>query len=671
MESHPLQDYFAPDGPLARKLPAFESRPQQLAMAATVRRSLEAGHGAMVEAGTGTGKSLAYLVPAICWAVEQDKRVVVSTYTKTLQEQILNHDIPLLRDTLPFPFRYALCLGNENYLSLRRLKRAAQAGLFNDAAEEEQLNDLFTWARLTKTGVRSDLPFEPLPAVWEEVGRQKELCMGKSCETYAQCFYFRERRRWYSAHLLVVNHHLFFANIANAGAVLPRYDAVIFDEAQNLEEVATHFLGLEVSNSALLYFLDRLYHPRTQRGRLMHLPERLTGELKKQVVQARRAVTGFFENLFDEFGRADRTLRFYERPRISNTLYLPLQTLYDMLKGLEPRLQNEEEVLEANAAAQRCFEFNNTLTAWLNQDLRDYVYWLEIARRKRHPRATFKGVPVTIAEALREQVFGKTPRVVMTSATLSTGRSFDYVKERLGFEPAAEQILDSPFDYQTQALLYLPEDLPEPGEDPEQHVTALTERIQALIEAAGGKTFILFTSYDLLNRVHQRLDPLGGPYPLLRQGDLSPTRMLQRFREKPSVILGTSSFWQGVDIPGEALQSVIITKLPFDVPTDPLVEARIEDLRKRRINPFQNFQIPRAIIQLRQGFGRLIRTARDRGVVSILDSRLSRRGYGRLFIESLPPCARTGSLDEVRRFLAATAPPDAPARPVERADLAP
>lgn len=295
MKTDPVAHFFEPGGVLANRFPGYEHRTQQVEMASSVSSALHEGHHLMVEAGTGTGKSLAYLVPALLWAVKFNQRVVVATYTKALQEQILNHDIPLLKETLGVPFRYSLCMGNENYLSLRRMKRAAQTGMFNDVHEDEQMDDLFQWAKVTKTGMKSDLPFEPLPSVWEEAGRQKDLCLGKNCETYQQCFYFKERRKWYSAHLLIVNHHLFFANIANNGAVLPRYDAVIFDEAQNLEEVGTAFLGLEVSNSSLVYYLDRLYNGRTQRGKLSHLPDHLTIEAKRQVLKAKQAVDGFFK----------------------------------------------------------------------------------------------------------------------------------------------------------------------------------------------------------------------------------------------------------------------------------------------------------------------------------------------------------------------------------------
>lgn len=648
-------DYFSEGGRLSRSFPSFEFRPQQLQMAEAVHHALEQGHHMMVEAGTGTGKSLAYLLPAIQWALANDKRVVISTYTKTLQEQILNHDIPLLRDTLGLPFRYSLCMGNENYLSLRRMKRAGQTGLFNNVQEEEQLTETFKWIHRTETGFKSDLPFEPLPSVWEEVGRQKDLCLGKQCETYDSCFYFKERRKWFSAHLLVVNHHLFFANIANNGAVLPRYDAVIFDEAQNLEEAATSFLGLEISNSGLFYFLDRFYNPKTRRGTLTRLPDQLTGEVRKRVTQVRLAVEAFFQNLLDAYGRQDRTLRFYRPPTLNNNVFLPMKELHEALQSLQTGLASEEDLLEVTAAANRVFEINNTLSALLNHNMKDYVYWLEIVRKKRLTRATLRGVPIRIREELQEQVFSKIDRVVLTSATLSTNHNFDHLKERLGIEPKKELILDSPFDYQTQALLYIASDLPEPSAKVEDYIQALADRSLELIRASGGKTFVLFTSYDTLNRVHRLLDPQLQSYQILKQGELSPTRMIQRFKEKPSVIFGTSSFWQGVDIPGNALTTVIITKLPFDVPSEPLIEARLEDLRRQSINPFRHYQIPRAIIQLRQGFGRLIRKRTDKGVVAILDSRLARRGYGKQFVDSLPSCAQAQTIAEVEIFLSGSA----------------
>jgi ATP-dependent DNA helicase DinG len=646
-----MKTYFDSGGVLSQKLGSFEFRPQQLAMARDVAASLEEGHHLMVEAGTGTGKSLAYLIPAVLWALENETRVIVSTYTKTLQEQIVNQDIPFLRDVLGLPFKYSLCMGSENYLSLRRMKRASQTRLFGNVEEDEQLNEIFHWAGHTESGFRNDLPIEPLPSVWEEVGRQKDLCMGKQCETFNSCFYFKERRKWFGAHILIVNHHLFFANVANSGAVLPRYDAVIFDEAQNLEEAATSFLGLEISNSGLFYFLDRLYNSKTKRGTLARLREDLTVEIRQKVSKVRIAVEGFFANLFDEFGRKERTLRFYSPPTLSNTLFIPLQDLHEALKSLEHRVTSEEEQLEVSAAATRVFEYNNSISALLNQNMKEYVYWLEVAPRKRFTRATLRGMPININEELHEQVFSKIDRAVLTSATLTTNRSFEHIKERIGCSPKEETTLDSPFDYSSQALLYLPQDMPEPREEITKYVTALADRILELIQATGGKTFVLFTSYDILNRVHKILDPKLHQYQILKQGDLAPSRMIQRFKEKPSVIFGTSSFWQGVDIPGDALSSVIITKLPFDVPTEPLVEARIEDMKKRSLNPFKHYQIPRAIIQLRQGFGRLIRKRTDRGVVAILDSRMTQRSYGKQFLNSLPDCTQTQDLEDVKKFL--------------------
>lgn len=654
-----VEKFLGTHGILSEKLEGFEHRPQQMEMAQSVETAFNEARHLIVEAGTGTGKSLAYLIPAILWAVENNKKVVISTYTKTLQQQILNHDIPFLREKLGIPFRYALCMGNENYLSLRRLKRSAQAGLFNKTDEEEQLDSVFDWAAKTETGYRSDLPFEVLPQVWEEVGRQKDLCLGKNCETHSSCFYFKARKKWFGAHLLIVNHHLFFANVANSGAVLPAFDAVVFDEAQNLEEAATQFLGLEISNSNLYYFLDRLHNPRTKKGLLTRLDHALVPHVRKLAMSVRQAVEAFFSHFLEEYGSEDRVLRFYKPPVLDNGIYVPMEALRESLKSLEAGLHSEEDRIDASAAAERCFEFNNTISAILNQNLPGYVYWIEIVKRKRFPRVVLRGVPIHVAEELHAQVFDKLDRIIMTSATLTANKKFEFIKERLGYQPHEELLLDAPFDYPNQALLYVPSDLPEPGTENEPYVEELSKRCRELVMASGGKTFILFTSYALLNQIYNKLDDWGIPFPLIRQGEWPTSLMIEKFKKKPSVIFGTNSFWQGVDIPGEALQSVIITKLPFDVPKEPLTEARIEELKRQQKDPFSNFQIPRAIIQLKQGFGRLIRKKTDQGVVSLLDSRISRRGYGKQFIASLPACPVVDNMEEVKIFFQEKIQPEA------------
>ncbi len=650
-----VETYLEPGGGLSRVLPSYESRPQQLSMARATSHALTQGSSLMVEAGTGTGKSLAYLVPAALWAMRNNKKVVVSTYTKTLQTQILNHDLPLLRDKLKLPLRFSLCLGHENYLSLRRMGRAAQIGLFSRDEEERQMREMSNWAQTTQTGMKNELQFEARPAVWEEVGRQKDLCMGKNCETYNSCFYFKERKQWYGSHLLIVNHHLFFANVASNGGVLPRFDAVIFDEAQNVEEAATSFLGLETSNSGLSYFLDRLYNARTKRGLLSRLHHPAPLSAFRQTARARSVADNLFNQFFERFGRKDRVVRFYSPPPMENILDAPLKELHQMLKSLETLIESDEERMEVTNAANRCFEFQNALSAFFKQGLADYVYWLEILGRKRGPRAALCGAPINVAKELKEQVFSKIDRTVMTSATLATTKGFDFIKLRTGYEPSEELILDAPFDYKKQVLIYLASDLPEPTEDARTYLNAIADRTMELIQAAGGRTFVLFTSYEMLNAVHAKLEARNPGYPFLKQGDLPANLMIERFKEKPSVIFGTNSFWQGVDVPGEALSSVIIVKLPFDAPTEPLTEARLEDMRRRSINPFQHYQIPRAIVQLRQGFGRLIRKATDTGVASILDSRMSKRAYGKQFLNALPPCPTTESLEDVREFFAVRA----------------
>ena len=645
-----VRKYLDKGGFLSDAIDEFEHRPQQIAMAEAVGRVFDNAHHLIVEAGTGTGKSLAYLIPAILWAVQQNKKVVVSTYSKTLQEQLLYHDIPLIHEKLKIPFRYALCLGHENYLSLRRLKRASQAGLFATVEEDEQMAAIFDWVGETQNGTKGDLPFEPLPSVWEDVGRQKDLCLGKNCETYSTCYYFKERKRWFSAHLLIVNHHLFFANVASNGAVLPRFDAVIFDEAQNIEESATSFLGLKISNSYLYYFLARLYHSRTRKGLLSRIEHDYVLHLRNQVGVVRKAVETFFTRIVEEYGRKDRVLRLYKPIAIDNSIYFPMKELHESLKNFEGMVQSEEDRVEITSAANRCMEFNNAIPAFLNQHLDEYVYWLEITEKKRFNRVVLQGVPVNAAGELQEQVFSKIGRVVLTSATLTTHRGFEFIRERIGFEPQEQSILDSPFDYPSQALLYISGDLPEPSEEMEKYVSAMARRCGELVEISQGRTFILFTSYALMDQVYDQLQHLSSKLSLLRQGEIPTGQMIRRFKETPSVIFGTNSFWQGIDIPGDALKSVIITKLPFDVPSEPLTEARIEDLHRRSIDPFSHYQIPRAIIQMRQRFGRLIRKQSDTGVVSILDSRMIHRGYGKQFLDSLPSCKVVEDLNQVKDF---------------------
>ena len=361
----------------------------------------------------------------------------------------------------------------------------------------------------------------------------------------------------------------------------------------------------------------------------------------------------FFTRLMEDFGTKRPGHHDCTNPwPMDNNLYVPLQELLELLQTLAGHLNSAEDQLDASAAATRCFEFNNTLSAFLNQNFPDYVYWLEIQQKKRFRKIILRGVPINLSGPLKEQVFDKIDRMVLTSATLTTQGKFDFIKERIGCETKEEMVLDSPFDYQSQALLYVPRDMPDPTGKINIYVEKVAERCKELIRATGGKTFILFTSYAVLNQVYEKLEFMGQDYPLLKQGDLPTPQMIERFKEIPSVIFGTSSFWQGVDIPGDALMSVIITKLPFDVPKEPITEARLEDLKKRSIDPFRHYQIPRAIIQLKQGFGRLIRKQSDTGIVSILDSRVVNRGYGKRFLASLPGCPVVESIDEVREFLA-------------------
>ena len=647
-----IYKYLGPGGSVERSMEAFESRPQQLEMAQAIGNAFDQGNHLMIEAGTGTGKSLAYLIPAVLWATKNNKKVVISTYTKTLQQQILNHDIPFLQKCLGISFRYSLCVGHNNYLSLRRLERARQTGLFQ-GNDSRQVDFISKWSKETTAGLRGELPFEVMPSVWEDVGRQKELCLGNRCPTYETCFYFKARRKWFASHILIVNHHLFFANIASGGGVLPRFDGIIFDEAQNIEETATRFLGLDVSNDTLFYFLDRLYNPKNQKGILSSLDtDRSLLHIEQKIVQVRQTAALLFNKIFESFGHCGRSQRLYKPMNISNTLYNPLRELQESLILLGSSLESDEDQLEIGGAATHCLEFNESLETFLEQRSKGFVYWLEIGnkRKNRQQRIQMRGVPIDISLQMQDHVFAKTERITMTSATLSTNNSFEFVNRRIGFKPQEEVILESPFNYAEQTIIYIPSDMLEPIEEPKKYYKALSHRIIDLIELSGGRTFILFTSYDSLNRVHLELESSSLNYPLLKQGELSARAMIEKFKRKPSVILGTNSFWQGIDIPGNALQSVIITKLPFDVPSEPIIQARIEELSKMGVNPFLHYQLPRAILQLKQGFGRLIRKKVDRGVVSLLDPRIVNRSYGKQFIDSLPNGTIADDLSTVREF---------------------
>ena len=663
-----VKDFLGPKGVLVRD--GLEFRRPQLEMAEAVEEALSASKPLLIEAGTGVGKSLAYLLPAALAAHAEGLHILVSTHTKALQEQLVRKDLPFLSRVLvreSIPISFALFMGSENYLCLRRFYQSIRDAnaLFASAHSVETLGRLKTFveghtAKKGQSGLRMDLPDAP-DDLWRNIHRESDNCMASHSPYYQDCYHHAAYSRLKGSDLLVVNHALFFANLASGGKVLPAYDAVILDEAHSIEEVAASHLGLNVTNFSIKWQLDQIYNPSTEKG-LARRFETLTTAWRRaamdQVRQLRRKTDEFFERLIEAFKTAPGSNAFRVRKPepIPNTLTQPLDDLSGHLREGRDKLEAPEDKQEMKAYADRLTGLAATLESFLTQSDRQLVYWIEIESRPRGTRVQLRASPLDLSRALKATLFREdAPPAILTSATLTVQNDFEFVQSRIGASGILGVELGSPFNYERQCLLYLPKEMPDPGEDA-AYYQAVEDQCRRLIELAGGGVFILCTSHDWVNRLFCHLSEKLADHKFFKQGGPKSFGMLDEFRRTPAaVLIGTDTFWQGVDVPGEALRLVIVTRLPFALPSHPLEEARVEYLRSAGFDPFTRHTLPSAVLMLRQGFGRLIRRIDDRGVVAILDPRIRTRAYGQVFLKSLPPARRAAGLAEVKVFLSKSA----------------
>lgn len=684
LEQIDVKDYFSEEGILVRDI-GFEYRKEQEDMAHAVEKSVNENKKLIVEAGTGTGKTLAYLIPAIRWAVENKKKVIIATNTINLQEQLLLKDIPLAKSIIKEDFSYALVKGRNNYVCKRLFNELALGKNIDietySIEAREQIEYILKWGHKTKTGDKADLPFEVLPEVWELIQSTTELCIGKKCPYRKECFYMKTRMEKLEANILISNHHVFFADL-NVRAetdfdteylILPRYDMVIFDEAHNIESVARSYFSVEVSKISFTRLLNRIYQKKSrkkEKSALIRVEESIDDKSLKdtsqyiQLLNSIKEETSILQNISDEYfdeirkmydSKADMPIRktlnnfemtksrFLENLREKKSFFerkmneflndlMAFSNVIDEEKDKNPEVINFVNHIKIYKSYIDNFKFINEFS---NDD---YIYWLDINAKRTNVVLT--ATPLNIAQKLSSVLFENLNRLIFASATLATNGNFNYFKNSLGLneEKCIEEIIKSPFNYDEQMSVYIPNDILD-SENINAFVTDASRFILEILTKTQGKAFVLFTSYTMLNQIYysigKKLKNAG--FEVFLHGEKQRSQLIKEFKEsKNPILFGTTSFWEGVDVQGENLSNVIITKLPFLVPTDPIVSAISKKIEEEGRNSFTDYQLPEAIIKFKQGIGRLIRKKSDSGNIFILDSRILKKKYGTLFIQALP-----------------------------------